>query len=836
MEEIILGIKVDTSGTQTPIAELESSLNKMKDDIKTLPSDSKAFKVLQDEIRKTDATLKNVNKSLEGLSKEKLSESLGKLVGGASAAVAGFTLLSQSFGATKESAEQMQQSLNIAFGVINGVKGLVEAFTGLSALMPVVTTAMSTFNSVLAANPIGITIAAITLLTGALIAYNSGNEEAIVTQKDFNTSLEQAAESASKYNEKIKEVVSQIDGLQTLLISSGDLSKNTSGLISEVLSDLLKGNKELFDAFSSEIEDTESKIKTALQKRVSELAKTSSDTSKEIEKLTSSLGLLSSIIYEKNPNEQKSILKVLGKSLTEVRAEYDKSNDKLTELLDKNNQINVSEDDVVKQLTEQLKLIQELKKNGLKTDQERTAELEKQKKKQQDIQDEILKYEFIRRENAIRSAQEGIDIIERNKVELLKREEAYQIDLKALKRNENLDAKQKAAAAIVLEKQYALDKLDINQKYLDEKKAQEKKAADEKRAADEAYIKERIDLDKRYVLASAELKVLEAQKDKNDKAGILTAQIEFLDAQRRAELLNTNLTEKEKEVINARYAAKQRELIKGNADFERQQKVQLINDLNTLLGNFYQVYAAMREGDNQKFEQQQTKQLDVFDAGQQQQLALAQNTGENVAATEQRLAAEREQFLADQSNIAKKRRKEDAKAELALMLVTSVANIAAAIIAAQKNQFPLSLEESVRIAALGVTQIATLAAQVNKINEIETYGNGGVVSGPSHENGGVQYGSGGQVRELEGGEGVISKRSMRLPGVAQAASYLNQLGGGVAFNNSTIKGQTSSIATLSAMVASQSNNEDRLIRAYVVETDISSKQVINNKIRNRAKF
>lgn len=846
MEEIILGIKVDTSGSQIPIAELESSLKKMKDDIKTLPSDSQAFKVLQSEIRKADAELKNVNKSLEGLSKEKLSESLGKVAGGATAAVASFGLLTQAFGATKESAEQMQQSLNIAFGVVTGVKGLIEAFTGLSALMPVVTQAMAGFNAVLKANPIGLSITAITLLTGAFIAYNATTEEATIKQENFNTSLEAANKTADSYLSKIKEITKQIDGLNTLLVTSGDLSKNTSGLISDVLANLLKGNKELFNAFSGEVDDAENKIKDALQKRVSELAKISGDSSAQVEKLQSKLSFLYDILFNQTPDERKSVLSKLGKSFSELRTEYEKTGEQITELLNSNNQVNVSEDEIVIQLTNQLKQIQELKKNGLKTDQERNAELEKQKKKQQEIQDEFLKFEFIRRENAIRSAQEGIDIVERRDVELLKREEQYQNDLLALKRNENLSVKQKTEAGLVLEKQYALDKLDINQKYLDEKKAQEEKAAADKKAREEAEIAEHKDLTKRYLLATKELNLLTAQADKNNKAGILKAQQEFLDAQMRAELSNTNITEAEKDVIRAKYAQKQKDLIDANAKYEKEKQAALITELSSALNSFYQVYSNLREGDNELFAKQQEKQLNTFTDSQDAQLQAfitsqeeAKLTKEqidvNVAAEEKRLAAEREQFLADQENEAKKRKKEAAKVDLAIQAVTSVATLASAIIKAQQNQFPLNIEETVRIVALGATQIAAITAQVNKINEIDTYRRGGVINGPSHENGGVKFAVGGQVNELEGGEGVINKRSMSMPGVAAAASYLNQLGGGVAFNtNALTSTNNSSVAVLSGIIKDTMN--DMTIRAYVVEKDITDTQRLNNRIRNNAKI
>jgi hypothetical protein len=56
---------------------------------------------------------------------------------------------------------------------------------------------------------------------------------------------------------------------------------------------------------------------------------------------------------------------------------------------------------------------------------------------------------------------------------------------------------------------------------------------------------------------------------------------------------------------------------------------------------------------------------------------------------------------------------------------------------------------------------------------------GGMVYGPSHEQGGVKYNVGGKVVELEGGEAVINKKSTQM--FRPILSELNQAGGGVSF-------------------------------------------------------
>ena len=66
------------------------------------------------------------------------------------------------------------------------------------------------------------------------------------------------------------------------------------------------------------------------------------------------------------------------------------------------------------------------------------------------------------------------------------------------------------------------------------------------------------------------------------------------------------------------------------------------------------------------------------------------------------------------------------------------------------------------------------------------FAKGGLLQGPSHAQGGIKYAVGGNIVELEGGEGVINKKSMSIPWVKNMASDLNQMGGGVKFANGGI--------------------------------------------------
>lgn len=109
--------------------------------------------------------------------------------------------------------------------------------------------------------------------------------------------------------------------------------------------------------------------------------------------------------------------------------------------------------------------------------------------------------------------------------------------------------------------------------------------------------------------------------------------------------------------------------------------------------------------------------------------------------------------------------------------------------------------------------IAQGLMQVAKINAI-TFAQGGILDGPSHAQGGIQT----QFGELEGGEGVINKRSMATPSLRNLASIANTAGGGSDF--STGDGSISLSPETIAMITGGINNK----KVYVSETDITATQ------------
>jgi len=858
-EEIILGIKLDTSGAQQPIGDLEDSLKRMKEDIKTLPTDSQAFKKVAAEIKKVDTELKKVNKELKGLSSQDLNKSIGSMVTSVSQAVAGFTLLSQTFGASKESAEEMQKAFNTAFGVISAVQGLVGVFQTLSTVIPVATAAFKALDASMKFSVIGLVALAIGGLIFALSNLTKEEEKAETATDRYNKTLE-------TQRTRIRDLKEEFERLQTIkgkylntveqVNKAGvDGAKNMAdleklvGSYENIINVRRLTDERLLDV-SSKIEEVNNRINQSLLDKFENYSKLSKlatarqfDIEKEIkatEKLLTTTQKYETVAggIQLQQGTQTEAYRNLLKELEKLNQERETAikNAKKSETASKNLLKELKEENLqVVLLRENIELV--TKERGLATkttvNQEASEaslrrEHERQIQIQRQLNDLLTAYGFIRRANDIRDAKEGIDLVEQRNLQILKLEEDFQKRITDLGRNDILSKKQKDEAKLVLEEEYRLNLIDLNADYDAREQEQEEMAAEKKRMLDEQKAKEELALRNRTLLAKTEL---EAIKDKEDTQ----KQKKFLEAQRDVELSNVELTLEERELIEEKYAQRiydswfdleQKKLIQ-----QREIQVGLIELYQGFADTYQEVLNGMLEG----FQRTQQKELEVFNQTKDAELASLENYAKgnrdleaNLDAERTRIAKERELFEIEQEKRLREKQKRQAGIELGILLGQSIANVAAAILKAQVNPgFPLSFAESLRIGALGLTQIASITGQINKINSFRS---GGVINGPSHENGGVKYAVGGQVNELEGGEGVINKRSMSMPGIAEAASYLNQLGGGVAFN--VPSGVNSDVATLSAMISRQNQN----IRAYVIGNDVTNQQELDRKIRRKTKF
>jgi hypothetical protein len=125
-------------------------------------------------------------------------------------------------------------------------------------------------------------------------------------------------------------------------------------------------------------------------------------------------------------------------------------------------------------------------------------------------------------------------------------------------------------------------------------------------------------------------------------------------------------------------------------------------------------------------------------------------------------------------------------------------------------------------AALGAVQIAAIASQKCAQGGVLAE-EGGIIQGPSHENGGVPFTIGGRPGfEAEGGEAIINKRSTSM--FKPLLSRINAAGGGVTFQTGGVLGAPINAPSLATNTQAQ-NNFENLTEAYNQQT-----AAINNRI------
>ena len=161
------------------------------------------------------------------------------------------------------------------------------------------------------------------------------------------------------------------------------------------------------------------------------------------------------------------------------------------------------------------------------------------------------------------------------------------------------------------------------------------------------------------------------------------------------------------------------------------------------------------EGHSENIANYQTALVDA--SGADKQRLLDQIAMENEA------MAEEEKRLADEQKEKDKLKKAEAeaeykkkKADAATQIIQSVINTALGIsTAVAQSPATGGLPGSAIAAALGTVQTAIIAANAAKIKK--SYGNGGLLEGPLHSQGGIPVGATGV--EVEGGEFVVNRRA-----------------------------------------------------------------------------
>jgi hypothetical protein len=276
--------------------------------------------------------------------------------------------------------------------------------------------------------------------------------------------------------------------------------------------------------------------------------------------------------------------------------------------------------------------------------------------------------------------------------------------------------------------------------------------------------------------------------------------ISKLTYEQKLELLKDALAKEivEVETAEAKKEKAQKKTI-DNVTKALQQFSQLVGQTAALYAQYYQF---------------QLKQLENTSKAAQEQVV-----GDTEQANQKRIELEK-QYQLQKAEIEKRALIKS----LQFQLVQAIVDTAQAVVANLEIP-PLAIA----VGILGAVQVGLIAQQLAYAQSLAgggkiRMGAGGMVVGPSHEMGGVSYAGG---YNLEGGESVINRQSSL--NYAGLLSQINQSGGGQPIVNNA---SNSLMEERLIQAISRANQEP--IRAYVLNSEITSGQAINRRLNELA--
>ena len=270
-QTIDYNINVNAGGSLRTIQDIENELNELNQEIKEVGVGSAAFDKAAGNIQKLESELRQTQSTVEGFTLDKKLETADgaiKVVAGSVTALTGGLGL---LGIENENFEKLtaQATNAIAFGM--GIKDLSEGFGKLAKNLNVAGIAQKAynlvqraFNAILNANPIGLTILAITTLTGLVIGLKDKFEAVNKVFQFFKglvtavgealglaaTAEEKAAQAAKEASEqRIKDIDNELKIRKTAGEDTVELEREKQKLLTSITEE---GSQERKDAMADE--------------------------------------------------------------------------------------------------------------------------------------------------------------------------------------------------------------------------------------------------------------------------------------------------------------------------------------------------------------------------------------------------------------------------------------------------------------------------------------------------------------------------------------------------------------------------------------------------------
>jgi len=277
------------------------------------------------------------------------------------------------------------------------------------------------------------------------------------------------------------------------------------------------------------------------------------------------------------------------------------------------------------------------------------------------------------------------------------------------------------------------------------------------------------------------LAALEGQRE-DEEAYLEERKLINLEAEReiiRAQLALAEVGSNEYLALKQQLADQEAAIRQGRGANQAQAEIDLNEQLlNAAIQGVQDIAGAIFEIEEQNLERRLARKEEALNEEYASRLAAV----EEGSLEELRLETE---FEAQKQALARQAAEERRKLAIRQAIINTALAVGTALATTQPF-IPNALIAAGIAAVRGGAEIAVIRNQ--------TFADGGEIDGPSHSRGGVKkiVRSTGQRVELEGGEGVLNKRTMgmnrvvSLSGTPRAiASSLNQLGGGVAFRGAS---------------------------------------------------
>jgi len=271
-----------------------------------------------------------------------------------------------------------------------------------------------------------------------------------------------------------------------------------------------------------------------------------------------------------------------------------------------------------------------------------------------------------------------------------------------------------------------------------------------------------------------------------------------------------DLTAEERLKVIDEFYRKKKELRDKDSEEEQSSTGEFFDELSKGLEQISQV----AQTGVQVFQQYLQTQLTLLQ--EEEERILSQIVGNSEEANEKRLEIQ-EQY----ENKRKEITKQSQIAQLELTRIQAAANVAEAITKALASGPGIGQILAGVSAALGAVQIGVITTQLAQVRNLRQ---GGLLFGPSHENGGIPLGNTGVF--AEGGEVVINRNSST--NYRGLLSEINMAQGGRPIVSTSFDD--------TRLVEAISKQNRQPIRAFVLESDITRNQEVNKRLQQLSKL